>query len=88
MNVQTKPPTASVVIIVPENVPSEHATGVWRTELSRTIAFDDTLNPDPVTMYVAPTGPCVGTSVTIGAVTVNVAVALSKLPSDPVAVTV
>jgi len=88
VNVQTKPPTASVVIIVPENVPSEHATGVWRTELSRTIAFDDTLNPDPATMYVAPTGPCVGLTVIAGIVTGNDAVALSKLPSDPVAVTV
>ena len=46
------------------------------------------MNPLPDTVTVAPLGPCVGTSVTDGSVIVNVAVALSKLPSDPVAVTV
>jgi len=69
--VQTKPPVASVVMIPPENVPSEHALGVWRTELNRTIAADDTLNPDPVTVYAAPTGPCVGVIVIVGVVIVN-----------------
>jgi hypothetical protein len=46
------------------------------------------VNPLPDTVTVAPLGPCVGTSAIAGVVTVNVAVALSKLPSDPVAVTV
>jgi hypothetical protein len=46
------------------------------------------VNPVPDTTTDTPLGPCVGTSVTAGMVTVNVAVALSKLPSDPVAVTV
>jgi hypothetical protein len=39
-------------------------------------------------VYVVPTGSCVGLTVIAGIVIVNVAVALSKLPSDPVAVTV
>ena len=46
------------------------------------------VKPLPDTVTVAPLGPCVGTSATAGVVTVNVAVALSKAPSDPVAVTV
>ncbi len=46
------------------------------------------VNPLPDAVTTTPPGPCVGTSVTDGSVIVNVAVALSKLPSDPVAVTV
>jgi hypothetical protein len=46
------------------------------------------VNPVPDTTTDTPLGPCVGTSVTVGVVTVNDAVPLSKLPSDPVAVTV
>ena len=42
--------------------------------------------PDSVT--VAPTGPDEGVSVSVGAVIVNEAAPLSKLPSDPFAVTV
>ena len=42
--------------------------------------------PDSVT--VAPTGPDDGVSVSVGVVIVNEAAPLSKLPSDPVAVTV
>jgi hypothetical protein len=87
-NVQTKSPVASVVMVDPENVPSEHEVGVWRTELNRRLAVDDTLNPDPVTTYAAPIGPWVGVTVIAGVVIVNVAVPLSAPPSDPVAVTV
>ncbi len=85
---QTKPPVASVVITPPETVPSEHATGVWRTELNTTFATDNTLNPDPVTVYVAPTGPCVGLTAIVGVVIVNDAVPESWPMADPVAVTV
>ena len=46
------------------------------------------VNPLPDAVTVTPLSPCVGTSVVAGVVMVNVAVALSKLPSDPVAVTV
>jgi hypothetical protein len=87
-NAQTKVPVASVVMVVPTNVPSEHEEGVWRTESNRTIATDETLNPDPVTVYGAPVGPCAGFTTTAGVVIRNEAVAPSKLPSDPVAVTV
>ncbi|HEY1197804.1 MAG TPA: hypothetical protein VGG32_03655, partial [Thermoplasmata archaeon] len=45
------------------------------------------VNPLPDAITVTPLGPCVGASVT-GVVIVNVAVALSAPPSDPVAVTV
>ena len=45
------------------------------------------VNPVPETVTDVPLGPCVGESVIPGVVTVNGAVALSKLPSDPVAVT-
>ena len=46
------------------------------------------VNPLPDAVTVTPLGPCVGDSVTAGVVIVNPAVALSKLPSDPVAVIV
>lgn len=47
-----------------------------------------TENPEPETVTEAPLGPWVGESEMLGWVTVNEAVALSKLPSEPVAVTV
>ncbi len=46
------------------------------------------VNPVPVTPTDTPLGPCVKLSVIPGVVTVNVVVALSNAPSDPVAVTV
>ncbi len=46
------------------------------------------VNPVPAMVVEAPLGPRPGVSETVGWVTVNVAVALSKLPSEPVAVTV
>ncbi|HEY1198172.1 MAG TPA: hypothetical protein VGG32_05550 [Thermoplasmata archaeon] len=85
---QAKPPVASVVITAPESVPSEHAPGVWRTELNTTFTTDISLNPDPVTVYVAPTGPCAGLTVIAGDVIVNGAVPVSWVKPDPVAVTV
>ena len=45
------------------------------------------VNPVPATVTDVPLGPWFGVSVIVGVVTVNEAVALSKLPSDPVAVT-
>ncbi len=47
----------------------------------------DPENPVPDTVTVSPTTPVVGERVMIGVVSVNVAVALSKLPSVPVAFT-
>ncbi len=48
----------------------------------------DTEKPVPDTVTVAPTGPWLGLTVIAGVVIVNGAVALSKLPSPPVAVIV
>jgi hypothetical protein len=75
LNVHTNPPVEFVVIVVPLAVPAVHPVGVWRTPLNATVADDDTVNPLPVTVYVAPTGPWVGESVIAGAVTVNVPLA-------------
>ncbi len=46
------------------------------------------VNPLPDAVTVTPLGPCVGDSVTVGVVIANPAVALSKLPSSPIAVMV
>ena len=46
------------------------------------------VNPDPLTVTWVPLGPWLGVRVIVGVVIVNVACAESKLPSDPVAVTV
>ena len=46
------------------------------------------VNPVPEIVVETPLGPRAGVSEIAGCVTVNVAVALSKLPSEPVAVTV
>ena len=88
LNVHVNAPLALVVIVVPLNDPTVHPVGPWRTPLNVTVTDDDTVNPLPVTVYVAPTGPWFGDTVMAGVVIVNGAVALSKLPSDPVAVTV
>ena len=45
------------------------------------------VNPVPATVTDVPLSPWLGVSVIVGVVIVNKAVALSKLPSDPVAVT-
>ena len=46
------------------------------------------VNPVPETEIDTPLGPCDGESEMAGVVTLNEAVAASKLPSEPVAVTV
>ena len=46
------------------------------------------VKPVPETVIAAPLGPWLGVSEIEGAVTVKVAVPLSKLPSEPVSVTV
>ena len=67
-------PDVQLVIVTPSNTNDANAA--------------ETENPAPATVTVAPTGPCPGDTVIDSVVTVNDAVALSKLPSDPVAVTV
>ena len=48
----------------------------------------DGVKPEPTTVTWVPLGPWTGVSVIVGVVIVNSACAESKLPSDPVAVTV
>ena len=67
-------PVVQLVIAIPSNTSDANAV--------------ETENPVPDTVTVAPTGPWLGDTVMAGVVIVNDAVALSKLPSDPVAVTV
>jgi hypothetical protein len=55
--------------------------------LNTTFATAISLNPDPVTVYIAPTGPCAGLTVIAGDVIVNGAVPVSWPRPDPVAVT-
>jgi hypothetical protein len=86
MNVQTNPPVPSVVIVVPMIIPSVHPFGVWRAPAKETVTPDETLNPDPVTVYVAPSGPWLGVTTIAGMVTVNVPPAV--WPPTSVAVTV
>jgi hypothetical protein len=86
VNVQTKPPVPSVVIVVSENAPSVHTIGIWRDESKVIVAPDETLNPDPVTVNVAPAGPWLGVTRIVGVVTVNVPPAV--WPPTSVAVTV
>jgi hypothetical protein len=50
LNVQTKPPIASVVIVAPVTAQFDPPVGVCRTELNVTDAGDDTLKPVPVTV--------------------------------------
>jgi hypothetical protein len=71
LNVQTNPPSASLVITVPVNVQSDPPVGATRTELNATVTPETTLNPDPVSVYVAPTRPWVGFTLIVGVVTEN-----------------
>ncbi len=72
---QTKPPVPSVVIAVPTKLQSDPPVGVSGVPPKETVAPDNTLNPDPVTVYVAPIGPWPGATVIVGVVTVNTPVA-------------
>jgi hypothetical protein len=65
-----------VVIALPVKAQSEPPVGVWSTPLNVIDAPEDTVNPDPVTVYVAPTGPWVGLAIIAGVVTLNVPVAV------------
>ena len=80
--VQLNAPVAPVV-----NEPDVHTVIVTPSNTNDANPVD-TENPVPATVTVAPTGPWLGDTVIAGAVIVNGAVALSKLPSDPVAFTV
>jgi hypothetical protein len=87
VNVHTNPPVEFVVIVVPLAVPAVHPVGVWRTPLNPTVADDDTVNPLPVTVYVAPTGPWAGDTVIPGTVTVNTCAVVEVLVATSVPTT-
>jgi hypothetical protein len=72
LNVHVNPPVAFVVIVVPLAVPAVHPAALCNTPLKATVTDDDAVNPLPVTVYVAPTGPWFGDTVIVGVVTVNV----------------
>jgi hypothetical protein len=71
---------------VPETV-APHAPMVAPAPIVVVTVFPG-VNPVPDTPTDTPLGPWVGTSSILGVEIVNGTVALSKLPSDPVAVTV
>lgn len=71
---------------VPETV-AEQPVSV-APALAEAVIVAPGVKPDPVIVTEAPLGPWVGESEITGDVMVNGAVAASKLPSDPVAVTV
>ena len=74
-----------------EPVPSaahELADGIVAPPLIVNVIVTSGVNPLPEAVTVTPRGPWTGSSVSVGIVIVNGAVARSKLPSDPVAVTV
>jgi hypothetical protein len=76
LNVHVNAPVGLVVIVVPLAVPTVHPVGICSPPLNATVAGEDTVNPLPVTVYVAPTGPWPGESVIAGVVTVNVPLAV------------
>lgn len=57
LNVQTNRPEESVVIAVRMNVPSVHTVGTWSAELNDTVAPEEGVNPEPVRVKFAPSGP-------------------------------
>jgi hypothetical protein len=59
-NVQENPPLASVVIFVAVELQSVPPVAVSPMLANVTLAVALTLNPEPLTVYVAPTGPCAG----------------------------
>jgi hypothetical protein len=81
-----------VIVAVQLNVPSVPTTApqpvIVAPELIVVVIVTPDVNPLPETVTVTPLGPCVGVNVIDWLLIVNDAVALSKLPSDPVAVTV
>ena len=80
-----------VIVTIQLNVPVPETVApqlvIVAPELIVVVTVLPGVNPVPETVTDTPLGPCVGERVIPGVVTVNGAVALSKLPSDPVAVT-
>ena len=78
--------TEQLNVPVPEVVAPQELTEA--PEAIVTVTATDGVYPLPATVVEAPLGPWDGVRVILGFVRVNVAVALSNEPSDPVAVTV
>ena len=80
-----------VIVTVQLNVPVPETVApqlvIVAPELIEVVTATPGVNPAPETVTVTPPGPWVGVSVIAGVVIVNDAVAVSKLPSDPAAVT-
>jgi len=80
-----------VIVTVQLNVPVPETVApqlvIEAPELIVVVTVAPGVNPLPETVTDTPLGPSVGETMIFGVVTVNGAVALSKLPSDPVAVT-
>ena len=80
-----------VIVTVQLNVPVPETVApqlvIVAPELIEVVTATPGVNPVPETVTVTPPGPWVGVSVIAGVVIVNDAVAVSKLPSDPAAVT-
>jgi hypothetical protein len=57
VNEHENPPVEFVVIVTLMNEPTEHPLGVKSTPLKAIIAPELSVNPEPITMKVLPTGP-------------------------------
>ncbi|MFZ0942923.1 MAG: hypothetical protein WAN54_03395 [Syntrophobacteraceae bacterium] len=87
VNVQTKPPNESVVIVGPTKSQSDPPVGVSNDESNVSVAPDCRLNPEPVTVYEVPTRPWAGLTEIVGIVTVNVCAAVGEFVAESSAVT-
>ena len=83
---------ADMIVTEHENVPVAETVAPHAVTLAPALMLLVTVvpgvKPVPAIEVETPEGPRVGVRVMWGVVTVNAAVALSKLPSEPVAVTV
>ena len=78
--------TVQLNVPVPDTVAPQVV--IVAPELIVVVTVTPGVNPLPNTVTDTPLGPCVGESVITGVEIPRGTVALSKLPSDPVAVTV
>jgi hypothetical protein len=78
-NEHTNSPIVFVVMVRPLALPCVQAYGYWKAPAKETVAPGEALNPEPPTVYVAPTGPWLGLSAIVGIFTVNTWVAVRAL---------
>ena len=86
------PGVPELMVTVQENVPAAETVAPQLVMLAPdptdVVTVRPGVNPDPETVTLTPLGPWVGASVIDGVVTLKSAVAESKLPSEPAAMTV